>query len=449
MTRLGIRAEDKNRWERRAPLTPDHVAELVSAHGIRIVVEPSARRVFPDVGYARAGAELSEDLSDCNPILGVKEIPLGRLQPSKAYLFFSHVIKGQAYNMPMLRRLMELGCTLIDYEPITDSRGRRLIFFGRHAGHAGMIDSLWALGRRFAEEGYTTPFEKIRPAHQYSSLEEALAHIAKVGDEIRHGGMPAGLRPVVAAFTGSGNVSQGAQEVFERLPWQPIDAERLRNLDEDRDQSHNLVYKCVLERAERYERIDGGAWNDEEYARDPSAHRSALEDLLPHITIFINGIYWEPAQPRLITTAMLRRLWEAEDQPKLRVLGDITCDVAGSIEANVQATEPGDPVYVWDPFTGEPRFGVAGRGPVVMAVDNLPCEIPADASAHFGDSLARFIPALARCDWNAELAELALPPEIKRAVIVHKGKLTQPYMYLTEALSRASASATGHTPVAP
>ncbi len=121
--------------------------------------------------------------------------------------------------------------------------------------------------------------------------------------------------------------------------------------------------------------------------------------------------------------------------PKLRVLGDITCDVGGSIEANVGATSPGDPVYVYDVRTGEARLGVVGRGPVVMAVDNLPCEFPREASEHFGDSLLRFVPALSRCDWDAPLEDLALPPELKKAVVVHRGQLTPGFHYLEAALA--------------
>ena len=131
---IGIRAEDKNRWERRAPLTPEHVSELVHEHDLSIRVQPSSRRAFSDLEYERSGADLALDLDPCRVILGVKEVPTARILPDKTYVYFSHVIKGQEYNMPMLRRLMELRCTLMDYEPIVDERGRRLIFFGRHAG---------------------------------------------------------------------------------------------------------------------------------------------------------------------------------------------------------------------------------------------------------------------------------------------------------------------------
>lgn len=427
---IGIRAEDKNRWERRVPLTPEHVSELVREHDVTVRVQPSARRAFSDMDYERSGADLALDLDPCQVILGVKEIPIARLLPEKTYVYFSHVIKGQAYNMPMLRRLMELRCTLIDYEPIVDERGRRLIFFGRHAGYAGMIDTLWALGQRLAHEGFVTPFAEIRLAHQYSTLDEALRHISAVGERIRRDSLPVGLRPVVFAFTGSGNVALGAQEVFSRLPFVNISVPELAKLPEDRDRPRNVLYKTVLGREDRCERIDGGAFDEAEFAAHPERYRSALDPLLPHITVFVNGIYWDPRQPRLITSEHLQNLWESGSQPKLRVIGDITCDVAGSVEATTYATEPGDPVYVYDPFSGATAPGVAGSGPVVMAVDNLPCELPIEASQHFGDSLLHFVPALSRCDWNVPFEDLELPEELKRAIIVHRGALTPGYSYL-------------------
>jgi len=413
MTCIGIRAEDKNRWERRAPLTPDHVAELVHQHAVEVRVQPSARRAFSDLDYERAGATLSLDLEPCDVVLGVKEIPAAKLASGKTYLYFSHVIKGQASSMPMLQRLMEIESTLLDYERITDARGRRLIFFGRHAGYAGMIDTLWALGRRLAWEGFPTPFEEMRLAHQYSTLDEAMRHVATVGNEIRRNGLPAGLRPVVFAFTGSGNVSRGAQEVFDRLPFDDVDAADLVRFSEDRDRARNVVFRTVLDREQR----------------------TRVAPMLPHITVFVNGIYWEPGQPKVITREHLRDLWRDEKQPKLRVIGDITCDVEGSVEATVRTTDPGDPVYVFDPRSGEARAGVAGAGPVVMAVDNLPCELPVEASQHFGDTLLRFVPALARCDWSQPLEALRLPEELRRAILVHRGALTPAYRYLEQFVS--------------
>ena len=435
---IGIRSEDKNRWERRAPLTPDHVRELLDDHDVACRVEPSSVRVFPDVDYLAAGAETNSVLSGCRVILGVKEVPPAKLLPRTTYAFFPHVTKGQESNMPMLRRLLELGCTLIDYELITDRRGRRLIFFGRHAGYAGMIDSLWALGQRLACEGISTPLEEVRLAHQYGSLDEATSHLTRIGERIRHTGLPAGLRPVVVAFTGSGNVSHGAQEVCERLPVQPVEPEDLLDISEDRDRPRNVLFTVVLDREHRVERAADGGFDAVEYAAHPELYRSVLPSLLRHITVLINGVLWQPGRPALVTAAALRELWRREREPKLRVIGDITCDIQGSIEITERSTTPGDPVYVWHPDTGELTPGVVGRGPVVMAVDNLPCELPVESSEHFGDSLLRFVPPLARCNWDAPLEDLDLPRELRDAIVAHRGELVPAFAGLERFLRTPS-----------
>ena len=427
--KIGIRKEEKNEWERRAPLAPDHVAELVREHDLRIAVQPSPRRVFSDDEYAASGATLTDDLSDCGVILGVKEIPTDDLERGKTYVYFSHTIKGQPYNMPMLGRLLDLGATLIDYERIADARGRRLIFFGRHAGYAGMIDTLWALGQRLLWEGMETPFSEIRLAHQYGSLDEANAHVTGVGDMIRRRGLDPSLRPLTFAFTGSGNVSQGAQEVFGRLPFQEVSPEELPALRAKGERGAAIV-KTVLEKQHRYARENGGRFDEGEFRANPERYRGTVGSLLPHITVLVNGIYWDPATPKLVTRADLRALFAREAKPRLLVLGDITCDIDGSIEATLRSTTPGDPVFVYEPDSGAALPGVAGKGPVVMAVDNLPCELPLESSEHFGDSLERFVPALARCRWDVPFRELALPDELRRAVVVHRGELAPAYEYL-------------------
>jgi alpha-aminoadipic semialdehyde synthase len=406
---IGIRREDKNRWERRAPLAPEHVAEL-TRRGVEVAVERSPLRIFSDDAYRAAGARIVDDLRSCPLVFGVKEIPSERLNGETAYLFFAHVTKGQPANMPMLRRLMELRCTLIEYEKIVDDRGRRLVFFGRHAGLAGMLDTLAALGRRLRWEAIDSPFATLRVAHEYNDLEEAHAELARVAERIRRDGMPPSLHPMVFGFTGSGNASKGAQEIFELLPYEEVVPEDLPSLLGDDDLPRNILYKVVFTRHDRF--------------------AGAMASSLRHLTVLVNGVYWEPGHPRVVSLADLRTLFTQEDAPRLRVIGDISCDLSGSIEANVKITTPGDPVYVYDPVSGDIVGGVAGRGPVILAVDNLPCELPVDASQHFGDALSRFVPALARCDWSQPFDDLDLQDEIRRAVVVHRGHLTPRYAAL-------------------
>ena len=235
----------------------------------------------------------------------------------------------------------------------------------------------------------------------------------------------------MVAFAGSGNVSKGAQEVFERLPYLDVDAQDLEGLAEARERPRDVLYKTVLERPQRLRRADGG-FDEAEYRHHPDRYASRMAEHLPHLSILVNGTFWEPGLPTLVTVDQIGRLWRDSDRPKLRVIADITCDIEGSIELTVKATQADEPepLYVYDLETGEARDGVAGRGPVVLAVDNLPSELPREATERFGDSLLRFVPALARCDWSRSFHDLVLPEELHRAVVVHRGSLTPRYSSL-------------------
>ena len=415
---IGIRREDKNELERRAPLPPSHVEELVREKGLRVVVQPSKKRIFSDEAYREAGAVVQEDLADCRVVLGVKEIPPSKVVADTTYLCFAHVIKGQPESMPLLQRMLDQHSTLIDYEPIVDRFGRRLVFFGRHAGYAGMIDALWVLGRRLQAEGHATPFLKVAQAHTYSGVEEAESFLANtVAPAIREGGVDPELHPLVVGFTGGGNVSQGAQEIFERLPLVEVEPEELPLLHERHQLSRRVLYKVVFRRPDR-----------RQFAR-----------YLPYLTLLVNGIYWEPGHPKLATKEELRDLWRREERPRLRVLADLSCDVDGSIEATVRATTPQDPVYVFEPETGDTPAGIEGRGPVVLAVDNLPAEFPRDASEHFGDCLFPFIPGLAAASFDVNFEHLSLPAAVLGAVVTFGGELTPQYRYLETFLGEEKA----------
>jgi alanine dehydrogenase len=434
---IGIRREDKNQWERRVPLTPEHVRVLSGGQHLGVRVQPSPIRAFPDAAYASAGATITENLSGCKLILGVKEVPEALLLPGSTYVFFAHVAKGQHHNMPMLRRILELGCSLVDYEKIVDDRGRRLIFFGLQAGHSGMIDTLWALGRRLELEGIRpNPFAEIRQAWKYETLADAQTAVAAAGERILTEGLPPQLRPFVCGFAGYGNTYRGAAEVFDLLPIREVHPQDLGEIAADPNPPPDVAFKVVFHEEHAVE--PASPWDRfelQDYYLHPEKYRPVFERHLPHLTLLVNCIYWEPKYPRLVTKDALAKLFGGSAVPRLRVIGDISCDVGGSIECTVRCTDPGDPVFVWDTRQNRDLPGVAGRGPVVLAVDNLPCELPVDASEHFGDMLLPFVPALSRCDWGLPLESLPLPPEILRAVIVHRGKLAPAFAYLESHLA--------------
>jgi len=433
MVRIGIRREDKSRWEARVPLVPEDIGRLIRDHGLNIVVQSSPIRAIKEKAFLDVGAQVCDRLDDCQVILGVKEIPPECFAPGRTYVFFSHTIKGQPANMPMLRRLMELNCQLIDYEKIVDNEGRRLVFFGRFAGLAGMIDTLWALGRRLDAEGVKNPFSRIRQAHEYRNLEHARQELRQVAEEIRSGGLPAAVQPAVCGFAGYGKVSQGAQEIFDLLPFVEVAPRDLASLKP----SATHLYKVVFREEDMVERIDRtAAFSLTEYYRHPELYRPIFYGHARYLTILVNCIYWEPKYPRLIDREQFRDLYRGLQPPRLRVVGDISCDIDGSVACTVKATDPGNPVFVYDPETASAKDGVEGRGPVVLAVDFLPCEIPVDASVEFSRALSPFVPALAKADYGATLAQSGLPRELRDATILWHGQLTDSYAYLADFVNR-------------
>lgn len=431
---IGIRREDKNEWEARVPLTPADVGRLVN-DGIDVTLQPSSIRTHPDEAYRRAGAAISEDLSSCPVILAVKEIPVNFFEPDKTYVFFSHTIKGQKYNMPRLKRMMDLRCHLIDYELVTDDENRRLIFFGKHAGLAGMIDTFWAFGKRLEWDGFDNPFSAIKPAHEYDNLEEAKSEIAIAGERIRKEGVPPELSPLICGFAGYGNVSQGAQEIFDLFPHEEINPSDLAAIRNSPEPAGNLLYKVVFKEEDLVEPVEPGALFElQDYYMHPEKYRSQFENYLPHLTVLVNCIYWDSRYPRLVTYDYLKRAYSGSQPPLLKVIGDISCDIEGSVQCTVKVTDPGNPVYVYNPLTAAVSDGWKGTGPVIMAVDNLPCELAKEASEFFSEVLTPFIPELVRANFSIPFDDLDIPGELHRAVILHQGELTPKYKHLSQYL---------------
>ncbi|MGQ9677824.1 MAG: bifunctional lysine ketoglutarate reductase /saccharopine dehydrogenase family protein [bacterium] len=433
---IGIRREDKNIWERRAPLTPEQIGALISEHEIRCLVQSSSIRVFSDEEYRRVGAEVSDDIAGCPLVLGIKEMPSNFFRPQGTYMFFAHVIKGQHRNMGMLKRLIELGCSLIDYERITDDDGKRLVFFGWFAGVAGMIDTLAGLGKRLLTLGWNTPLNEIRLAHEYGSFDVARNEISRIGARIRHQGLPKELTPFVIGVTGYGNVARGAGEVLTALGTTKVSSSDLPLLL--KEGKPELIYQVVFREEDMVEpKNPKKSFDLKEYFTHPEFYRSKFERFLPYLSVLVNCIYWDPRYPRLVTKDYLRANF-VPDKFKLIIIGDISCDIEGSVEITVKTTTPGAPFFVYNPLTEKVEDGLEGRGITVMAVDNLPCELAADSSREFGRALMPFIPSLARCDFGVDIKQLTLPAPLRRALIVYQGRLTPLYEYLEQFIRERS-----------
>lgn len=429
---IGIRHEDKYEMETRVPIVPKHVEWLVKHHNIDVVVQTSDKRVYKDEEFIKAGATVDSDLKRCSIIFGVKEIPISTFESKKTYIFFSHVIKGQKYNMPMLKKMMDLKCNLIDYEKVVDEQNKRLIFFGKYAGLAGMINSFWALGLRLKYYGYDSKLLKIKQAKNYKSLAEAKEDISSIGQLIAENGIPEELRPFTIGITGYGNVSQGVQEICGLLPVKEISPEKLLSLKNRKNLPNNIIYKVIFKEEHLVQPINP---NDEfelqDYYNHPEKYRSVFEKYIPHLSMLLNCMYWDTKYPKLITKDYLKKLY-SKGRPKLNVIGDITCDIDGSIECTTKPATIKDPIYIYNPFTGQATNGYEGEGILDMAVDILPSELPRDASLGFSDVLVNFVKPIAIADYDLPYEEIDLPRAIKKALILLKGELTPNYKYLEE-----------------
>ncbi len=432
---VGIRREDKNIWERRVPLTPEHVKVLREKENINFIVQPFERRAFSDDEFRAAGATVDEEINRAPFIFAVKEIPVKLLQPEKVYMYFSHTIKGQDYNMPMLQKLLDLKATLIDYEAIKDENGRRLVFFGRFAGIAGMIDALHAFGKRLQYFGYDTSFLHVKMSYEYGEVALAKKDLQKLADELANADLPDEFAPYIFGFSGYGNVSQGAQEIFDLLPAKEIAPEEIAGITERKEKG---LFKVVFKEEDLVEPKDKNAsFVLQDYYAHPEKYAPKFEKYLINLSVLVNAVYWDARYPRLVTKKILK---ENFDKMRLILIQDISCDINGGVEITYKATEPDVPGFVYNPETDEYTDGFEGKGVLNLAVDNLPTEIAKDSSVAFGDALMPFVPGIVNADYDLPFAEINLPPEIKRAVIVYKGELTPDYEYLQEYLNQLTTN---------
>ncbi|MCB9833961.1 MAG: hypothetical protein H6807_15985 [Planctomycetes bacterium] len=425
--RLAIVREWKTELERRCPLVPATVRELVAA-GIEVLVEPSPVRIHGDQEFVAAGARLVDDPGQADFLLGIKEMPIEKIQAGKPHLFFSHTIKQQPYNMPLLRQVLDRGATLLDYELVTDERGRRMVFFGRQAGQAGMINTLWTLGQRLLALGIANPFDQLRQARRYDSLAEALAAVAAAGRRVADEGLPAIIDPLVIGITGTGNVSGGAQEVLAILEPERITAEEL--LRGDATAGADRIRYVVFDEASMVRRRDGGAFVLQEYYDRPEFYEGRFADYLPFLGALVVGNYWDPRYPRLVTRADVAELCRPGGEPSLLVIGDVSCDPEGGVEVTLEPTLPDAPSYVYSPASESISSGFEGEGLAIMACEILPTELPRDSSRVFSEALQPFLPALLAADWSQTLDRLDLPGPFQRAVIAHQGRLAPRWAHL-------------------
>jgi alpha-aminoadipic semialdehyde synthase len=294
-----------------------------------------------------------------------------------------------------------------------------------------MVDTLWTLGRRLAAEGVQNPFTLLRPTHEYKSLVDVKEAVGRVAWKIAREGLPAGLDPFVVGFFGYGHVSGGAQEIFDILPTETVRPCDVPGLFMGRAHSPRTLFKVVFKEEDLVEPVDPGRpFELQDYYKNPGRYRPVADRLVPYLTVLVNGIYWTPQYPKFVTKGFLKELYGGAARPRLRVIGDITCDINGSVESTIEPTDSENPVYVYDPVQDKAVYGVEGRGPVVLAVYNLPAELPLESSTYFSSGLKKYVPDIARADFGGSFDGCGLPDVVRRAVILYRGQLTPDYAYL-------------------
>jgi len=403
---IGIVREVYSKWERRSPLTPGHVEKIVQ-DGTRVLVQPCTKRIFSNREFQNSGAVITDDLSEANAIFGVKQVKKEALLEGKSYCFFSHVIKAQEVNMPLLDEVLKRNIRLFDYECITDNERRRLVAFGKYAGKAGMINAFRGLGDKMIDLGYSTPFTSIGSAYMYPSYDTAIKNLEEAGASLKN--LDDSLLPLVFVFTGSGKVTQGALEVFETMPSIFCDVEDLPSAVQQARSRGIPIVASTAKLQDMVRRVEDGGFDKTEYYGHPERYQPVFADNVgKFVDVIVNGSYWDSRFPRHVKFADIL----AEKFPKLKVIADLSCDVNGGIELLTDTTT------IESPFLNVENVCVLG-------VDILPSELPREASQHFGDVLMPFVDALAQ---NTETAKL--PSELSRALIADQGRLRPDFEYI-------------------
>jgi len=414
-----LRKEHKNQWERRSALTPAAIEKLIT-NGYKVDVEHSDIRVFDDGSFNNIAATLVDSPEHHQLVIGIKEPPVDSIQPGQVHIAFSHTIKGQSYNMPLLQRFIDQGATLFDYETIVNERGARTIAFGRFAGIAGAIDTFWIAGIKLSQINKQTDLQRLKQTKDYTNIQEIKEQFAQL--DLQKG------EPIRALIVGTGNVGRGAEEVCRWLKLPKIDIESilLGHIPEG-------SWYAVASSRHINARVDGGDFEYDNFvANGKEEYVSTFDNLLGKFNVLIQTPYWTEKYPKHLDSDRL-----VEHQQKLPwVIGDISCDIDGSLECTKKASTIDEPAFTYNVVEQSVKDGVSWEGPTVMSIDNLPCELSKDASEHFSAILKNYIPHLMDLDLSKSFEDLDLHPELYRSLIVYQGKLTPNYKYLKKFLNK-------------
>lgn len=395
--KLGLLKETKNPPDRRSALTPSTATELLKKFpNVELFVQPSELRAFKDEEYLAKGLTLKEDLSDCDVLIGVKEVKIEKLIPNKKYMFFSHIAKKQPYNKPLIKAFINKKITITDYEYLTNQKGMRLVAFGKWAGVVGAYNGMRTWGLR------TNDFS-IKSASEYLDKNEMYEHCKDVK-----------LKPIKIVITGGGRVATGATETLKAFGIKEVSPKDfLLN-------KYNEAVFTKVEPPEYVQHKEGKEFTYPHFFANPQEYETIFEPFTKVADIYVACHFWDPKSPEFITPNQAK-----QEDFNIKVIADVSCDIKKPIASTLRASTIEEPFYDYNPQTQkeEPAFSNE-KNISVMAIDNLPGELPRDASEDFSKGLIdNIFPFLFGEDSQTV---------IERATIVKNGALTSKYSYLSD-----------------
>ena len=394
--KFGIVKERKNPPDRRVVFTPEELVRLQQQHPeVTVQVESSDIRVFSDENYSKLGIEVAEDISDCDVFFGVKEIPVDALLPNKKYFFFSHTIKKQSHNQKLLRAILDKNIELYDHETIVDANNKRLIGFGRYAGIVGAYNGFRAFGIKY-------DLFNIPKAETLQNKEDLIARLKRQT-----------LPNIKIVLTGHGKVGMGAKEILDGMKIKQV------STNDFLTKIYSQAVYTQIDVLDYNKRLDGQVLDKTDFYINPQEYTSNFERFTKVADIFMAGHFHANGSPDILTLEMLKK-----SDLKIKEVADISCDVEGPIASTLRASTIAEPFYGFLPIENKEVPYTHPGSIMVMSVDNLPCELPKDASEGFGEMfMEHVIPAFFNNDKDGILA---------RAKMTENGKLTQRFAYLQD-----------------
>ena len=395
--KIGVIREGKVPPDSRVPLTPEQCAFLNKSGKVQIVVQPSPNRCFTDEDYQKAGILFQDDLTDCDVLMGVKEVPIEQLIPNKTYFFFSHTIKKQSYNRDLLLAILEKNIRLLDYEVLTNEKRQRLIAFGKFAGMVGAHNGVMTYGNRTGE----FKLKRMKDCHDYAEAKSIYKTLE--------------LPPMKIVVTGTGRVANGAAQVLKDM-----DIEQVSPVDFLENEFQHAVFTqldCVDYAAHK----NGATFDLQDFFQNPQDYESIFTPYTQASDLMINGIFWDNKAPAFFTKEEMK-----ESDFRIKVIADVTCDIApvASIPSTLRASTIANPVFGYDPVAEAEAIPYQKNVIDMMTIDNLPNELPRDASQAFGEQFIDHI--------FQELLEQKEGGVIERASVTENGDLGKHFEYLRD-----------------